>query len=264
MSSLIGRRVVVTRAHGQADELSDRLRRDGAVPVRFPTIEIRPPESFARLDAALRTLHRYDWVLYTSVNGVRGVARRRRALGLTGRAFAHPKVAAIGQVTATALQQAGVSVQVVPEEYRGERLAEALGDVRGARILLLRARQGREALPAHLRAGGAVVDDVGVYRTGTPSPTEGELGDLREGFDAITFTSSATVRGFVTILGDGWREAVAGAAVISIGPITSRTARQLGLRIDAEAREYTLDGVMEALQGHFATGTPEGARPAVG
>ena len=241
--ALQGRRIVITRPAEKARRLADRLRSLGAVPIEFPTVKIEPAES-GPLDAALRALDTFDWIVFTSANGVEAVFARFAAAGKDARAVAARKVAAIGPVTAQALRAKGVEPSLVPGEYVDEAILDALGDVRGKRFLLPRADIAREALADGLRGKGAAVTEVAAYRTvgvGGPPP------DL-SGADAVTFTSSSTVRHF---LASG--AAVGRAKVVCIGPVTAATARELGLTVDAMATEYTEDGLIQALEGVLST-----------
>jgi uroporphyrinogen-III synthase len=241
--ALRGRRIVITRPAEKARRLAERLRSLGAVPIEFPTVRIEPAES-GPLDAALRSLDAFDWVVFTSANGVEAAFARLAAIGGDARAAGRRKVAAIGPITAQALRRHGVEPALVPGEYVAEAILEALGDVRGKTFLLPRADIAREALATGLRAKGATVTEVAAYRTvgaGGPPP------DL-SGADAVTFTSSSTVRHF---LASG--ATVGGAKVVCIGPVTAATARELGLTVDAVADAYTEDGLIQALEGVLST-----------
>ncbi len=233
-SNLAGRRIVITRPEADATRLADRLRALGAVPIVAPAIRIEftdPPE----LDGALANLAGYHWIIFTSRSGVEAVFRRTTAL-------AGPKVAAIGPATAAILRARGVEPDLVPEEYVAEAILEALGEVRGLRFLLPRADIAREALVDGLERGGAVVHEIAAYRTREVSVRRAELGPV----DAVTFTSSSTVRGF---LAGG--PVPDGAKVVCIGPITAQTAREHGLDVAAVAEHYTEDGLIAALVAAF-------------
>lgn len=246
---LEGRTVVVTRPRHQAGPLCDALRELGAEPVAFPTIAIRPPDDPGPLRDAVASLDRYDWAVLTSVNGVRRVLDALEEAGRRpAEAFEGVRVAAIGPSTADALREAGVAVEVVPEEYRAEGLLEALSEAArldGARVLLARAREARELLPRELREAGARVDEVTAYRTAVANPDAGELAArLRAGeIDWLTFTASSTVRNFVRLVGRD----PGSARVAAIGPITADTAEELGLPPDTVAEEYTIPGLVRAL-----------------
>ncbi len=252
MRPLAGKRVVVTRARDQARELAERLRAEGAEPVLLPTIELVPPaDGYAALDAALRALDTFDWIIFTSVNGVAHTCARLEALGRHPRALNRLRVAAIGPATARALRERGVRVDVVPPTYVAEAILEVLPLEPGAGILLPRADIARPALREGLRAAGARVVEVAAYRTVPARPDPGALARLEAGVDAITFTSGSTVRHFVTLLGaERARRLARGAVVAAIGPITARVAREMGLPPDVVAREHTVPGLIAALCAH--------------
>lgn len=243
VGALRGRRIVITRPAEKAHRLAERLRKLGAVPIEFPTVRFEPAEA-GPLDAALRALDSFDWIVFTSANGVQAVCARLVAAGKDARDFGRRKVAAIGPVTAQALRARGIEPALVPGEYVAEAILEALGDVRGRTFLLARADIARETLATGLREKGAIVTEVTAYRTvgaGGPPP------DLSEA-DAVTFTSSSTVRHF---LASG--ATVGRAKVVCIGPVTAATARALGLSVAAVADEYTEDGLIQALEGALST-----------
>ncbi len=251
---LRGKRVLVTRARAQADEMVRRLRALGAEPLLFPTIEIRPPaDGYAALDAALGRLADFDWVVFTSVNGVEHVLRRLEHLGLEPSALNRAQVAAIGPATANALRARGVRVSLLPREYVAEALLEAFPAPAGRRFLLLRADIARPALREGLRAAGADVEEVAVYRTALARPEPSALARLDGGVNVLTFTASSAVRNFVAIVGDERARRLAAQAVVAvIGPVTAQTARELGLRVDVVAGEHTVPGLIEALCAHLA------------
>ncbi len=229
-SPLSGRRIVITRPAGDAERLAERLRALGAVPIVAPAIRIEFTDPPA-LDAALADLARFDWMVFTSRNGVEAVFRRARRI--TG-----PRIAAIGPATAAALRERGVGADLIPDEYVAEAVLGALGDVRGLRILLPRADIARRALTDGLRARGADVVEIAAYRTRAGGGARPSL----DGADAVTFTSSSTVRGFLEA-----GPVPEGAKVVCIGPVTARTARALGLAVTAVAAVYTEDGLIAAL-----------------
>ncbi len=252
MSSLplAGRRVLVTRAAHQAGKLSEGLRALGATPVEVPVLEIRSPESFEALDAALRAFSAYDWLILTSANTVRALAERAAALGFE---LAHPsglKLAAVGEATAAAAKAAGFSITFVPESYVAESLVEGLcGRVARQKILLARAAVARDVIPDALRAAGAVVDVVDVYRNVLPDAAPEKLRQaLADRIDAATFTSSSSVTHLaeaVRIAGIPWP--FAGLAAASIGPITSQTLRELGWEPAIEANPSDIPGLIAAV-----------------
>jgi uroporphyrinogen III methyltransferase/synthase len=246
---LSGRRVLVTRARTQASELADALEALGAEVVQFPTIRIADAPDPAALRSAAARAAAFDWIVFTSANGVE---RFWAALAETGgdtRALGGARVCAIGPATAAALDARGVRADLVPGEYVGEGVVDALAaadDLAGRRILLPRAEVARSALPDGLRQRGAEVVEVAAYST-VPDGAEAE--SVRErlakgGVDYVTFTASSTVRNFVDLAGTE----LGGARVVSIGPITSITARELGLTVAAEAAEFTIPGLVSALR----------------
>jgi uroporphyrinogen-III synthase len=256
--SLNGRRIVVTRAREQAGDLVHALESRGAVAVLAPVIRIQPLENLGALRAALTGLSAYRWVVFTSQNAVQIVFDRLVAWGLTPRVFAGTAVAAIGSVTGAALAQRGVAPALIPDEFVGEALADALaaqsgGSLSGARVLIPSAEDAREALTTGLKKHGAAVVAMPVYRT-VPAQTDlrGLSAEISAGrIDAVTFTSSSTVRSFVDLIG---REVATSGRFVAatIGPITAGTARELGLREVMEAVPHTVSGLVESLERRFA------------
>jgi uroporphyrinogen III methyltransferase / synthase len=250
---LFGRRVVVTRARAQAGELSGQLERLGAEVLEFPTIEVRPPEDFGPLDDAVRELDSFSWLIFTSVNGVDAFVGRLAHHGLDLRAIPRgARIAAIGPATAQRVMEVGLRVDVVPEEFRAEALIESVTreSLAGMRVLIPRARVAREILPDKLREAGAEVVVPPAYESVPSSGGKEKLAEELEagGIDCVTFTASSTVENLVRAFGA--REAarlLSGTRVACIGPITADTARGHGLRVDVEAREYTIPGLVEAV-----------------
>jgi uroporphyrinogen-III synthase len=246
---LAGRRVLVTRALHQAGRLSDGLRALGAVPVEVPVLEIRPPESYAALDTALKALSTYNWLILTSANTVRALAERAATLGvpLAGGGL---KVAAVGESTAAAARDVGFQITLTPESYVAESLLDSLvGDVKGLRVLLARAAGARDVIPDALRAAGATVDVVDAYRNVMPADAPERLRQaLADEIDAVTFTSSSSVKHLkaaADAAGVVWP--FAGVDAVSIGPITSGTLRESGWEPAAEAMPFDIPGLISAL-----------------
>ncbi len=242
-------RILVTRPQQQANGLLDGLRVAGFEPVCFPVIEIRAMEDNSALDAALNDLAGYDWVVFTSVNGVEVV------FGRLSPAAKLPRVAAIGPKTAEALRLRDVSPEFMPEEYVAEAIMPGLGDVRGKRVLLPRAEIARKALPEAIRAAGGTADEIAVYRTLPAQPDPKGLAALKDGVDWITFTSPSTVENFVELVrGQGLDplELPRSPRVACIGPITERAARVAGFDVALVARDYTAEGLIEALKSAVA------------
>lgn len=251
---LFGKRVVVTRARSQASALSERLEALGAEPLEFPVIEIAEAADYAPMDRAIARISTYSWLIFTSVNGVESFFNRLRYQQKDIRDLSGLRLCAIGPKTRAALEQKGLIVDYVPSEYRAEAIIEHLSGViePGDRVLLPRADIAREILPETLTALGAEVDNVEAYRTlrgGGDALYLRQL--LREGLiHFITFTSSSTVRNFVELLGEDVKALLAGVTLASIGPITTSTAEELGLKVDLEARSYTIEGLLQVIVDH--------------
>jgi len=248
---LAGKRVVITRPAGQAQSFIDALIAAGAKPILFPTIEIAAIPDNVALDSALARLGSYDWILFTSVNGVGAALVRMQGLKIPIDTLNTRQVAAIGPATAAALTEYGVRVALQPEEYVAEAIVEVLrerGAIAGQRFLLLRADIARATLREQLTADGGVVDEIPVYQTMRGQPDPAAFAELRRGADVITFTSSSSVRFFFELLGGEALKVAANAQIMCIGPITAQTARDLGLQVTSIAREYTIPGLLNVMQ----------------
>ena len=257
---LLGKRVLVTRSREQASDLSEKLMELGAAPVEFPVIQIVPPDDYSPLDEAIRRLSHCDWIIFTSVNGVKAFVKRLMAQGKDIRALGGIKICAIGPATAAEFSRYCLNVDYVPKKYVAEAIVEGIGDVEGLRILLPRADIAREMLAVELAEAGADVDEVVAYCTVLGDSPDEDVKDmlLAGEIDIVTFTSSSTVRNFVAMMRDGDGSTVSGATlaemlkevtVACIGPITARTARELGIRVDVVAEEYTIEGLIRAIVG---------------
>jgi uroporphyrinogen III methyltransferase/synthase len=262
---LFGRRILVTRAKGQAGEFADLITAWGGEPVSCPTIHIVPPETWEPVDRAIRELRQYHWLIFTSLNGVGPFMDRLRFQGYDARALAGVRLCCIGPRTARELARYGLQADVVPEEYQAEGILEALTGrgLRDQRILVARARVAREILPDQLRAAGAMVNVVVVYQTLRPDAEKTALMEVfaRKEIDMITFTSSSTVTNFVELLGgpEPMRQAVGEIPVACIGPITAATAHEQGLRTLVMPAENTVPALAEAIVRHYAP-LPQSAR----
>ncbi|MEW6265202.1 MAG: uroporphyrinogen-III C-methyltransferase [Thermodesulfobacteriota bacterium] len=252
---LFGRRLLVTRARAQASALTRKLAALGARVLECPTLEIVPPQDWWPVDQALKGLAVFDWLVLTSPNGVDFFFDRLFHLGLDVRALAGLKLAAIGPATAGKIKGFGLILDLMPEAYVAEKLAEALiaAGAAGRRILLARAAAARDILPEELKKAGAEVHEVVLYRTEAPDglTQEAEKALTAGEIDLVTFTSSSTVTHLAALLGPraaGFQTRVPAAC---IGPITAATARQAGFRVAASARRYTLDGLVEAVVAYF-------------
>ena len=242
---LHGRRVVVTRARAQASGLAATLRDLGAEVVELPAIRIEPRLESEEVRAAAAAIGLYELVCLTSPNGVRLLFEAIAAADLDSRALAGVTVAAIGPGTARALAKHGVIADVVPERFVAEALVEALAgvEIEGGRVLVARAAEARDVLPDALRERGAEVDVVSLYETVREAP-DAEAIEAAQAADYVTFTSSSTVTNLTEALGDRFPP---GARVVSIGPVTSESARAAGLTVDVEAERHDVEGLLRAL-----------------
>jgi uroporphyrinogen III methyltransferase/synthase len=257
--ALFGKTVVITRARAQASEFRVLLEEQGARCVEFPTIEVVPPPSWIPLDTALGRLDSYDWVVFTSVNGVRLFFRRLGEQGADVRALSGVRLGAIGPKTAASLEERGLRPDLVPSEYRAEAVIDALNgeQVRGRKFLLPRAARAREVLPERLKEMGGQVEVVPVYETVRPQGKTGEIRRLlQEGaIDCITFTSSSTVAYFAAMFPDeDLSSLVRNATIACIGPITAETARRHGFTVSIIPREYTIEALAAAIVAHWSSG----------
>jgi uroporphyrinogen III methyltransferase / synthase len=257
---LFGKRILVTRARDQAAGAAALLAERGAEPVVLPTIELRPPPDPAPMQRAVAALgDRYDWVAFTSANGVRFLWKEIARQGRDARVFGHAKLCAIGPGTAQALAEHGLTADVVAAEFKGEGLASEMLDRMahsdaGKRVLVARALKAREVLPEALRSAGCEVDVVPVYETVPPPPEvrNALVAELERGsLDVVTFTSSSTVDNFCELVGTRAPQLLSRVCVASIGPVTSRTAESRGLLVEVMAREYTVPGLIAALERHY-------------
>lgn len=253
---LRGWRILITRASHQSWGLSEPLRRRGAEVIEIPTIEITSAGSLGPLDNALIKIDHYDTLILTSVNGVEVLFERYNKLDLPIIDMQHLMVVAIGPATARAIESEGVGVSMIPEKYVAESVIEALQGriTRHSRVLLVRAKVARDILPDQLRRLGAQVDVIEAYQTRVPEGAEEKIktlfADRSRRPTAVTFTSSSTVTNFLALLGDeaSRKQLLAGVTLASIGPVTSGTLRQAGFEPTLEAREYTMDGLVMAIE----------------
>ena len=254
---LRGKRILVTRARSQASSLVQRIESLGGEVVEFPTIEIRPPESYGPLDQAINQIGSYDWLIFTSVNGVEQFLNRFEKLEKNIADLAGIEVGAIGPETAKRLTAAQIQPSLVPKQYQAEGILEALipETVLGKRILIPRAAKARDILPETLRQWGARVNVVEAYQTVLPQVDVSALCRLlREGtIDIITFTSSSTATNFAAMLRDQDLPRLLSKAVIAcIGPITRKTVEDLGMRPEIVSEEFTIPGLVSAMVDYFA------------
>ena len=253
----MGKLILVTRARSQARRLTHGIEMLGGQVVEFPTIEIRPPDSYGSLDDAIQRIASYDWIMFTSVNGVERFLERFHRLGLTITDINGIEIGAIGPETAKRLASAQIQPTLVPGEYRAEGILNALTAARmaGKKVLIPRAARARDILPETLRQWGAQVDVVEAYQTVPPRTDVSALfGLLRDGkVDMVTFTSSSTVANFAAMFqNQDLPVLLAKVAVACIGPITSRTLEDLGMQADVVAEEFTIPGLLRAMVSYFS------------
>jgi uroporphyrinogen-III synthase len=256
-----GRRILITRAPHQASPLAERLRALGATPILIPTIEIAPPASFAKLDASLAALPGFDLVAFTSANAVEAFQQRAHLLGI---APAPRRIAVVGPATARAIDRIGLHTDLLPPTFTAESLAETivqtvLCEVPSAHILLVLAEQAATTLCSALTAAGANVTVAAAYSNRIPQSSLAEVAELfaepDKAPDAVTFTSASTAGNLIAMLDAAGQALPASVVRVSIGPITSRALRDLGLPPHLEAAEPTLSALTDALSAYFEKDT---------
>lgn len=243
--TLLGKKILVTRTREQASKLTKKLEQLGAEVIEFPTIKISPPsDNFQSLDVAIKNLHSFDWIIFTSANGVEKFFERMKIFNFDARIFASSKVATIGSATAEKLSERGIIADLIPEEFRAESLIDALKDkVEGKKILIARAEVAREILPRELEKFGAKVTVVAAYKT-EPAENSTQV----ESVDLVTFTSSSTVENFVATVG---KDFLSQTKTATIGPITAETLKKFGVDADIVAEEFTIAGLVEAIKNFY-------------
>lgn len=247
---LFGKRVIVTRARSQASRLVAQLEDLGAEVLEFPTIEIVPVEDPRPLDEALKNIDKYDWLMFTSSNAVRGLAARMDALGIDSRSLAHLKFGVNGPSTARALGEIGIKPDAIPNEYLASAMIDLLNEreITPRNVLFPRSSIGRETLANGLRDMGANVDEIVAYSTQSPANTGEHIrAAYEQGVDYTTFTSSSTARNMVELLG-GSPDLINTSRTVMIGPITADTAKELDINIDVMSPEQSIAGIIEAIK----------------
>ena len=254
---LCGKKIVVTRAAEQAGEFSSKLAARGATVLECPTIRLVEPESWQLLDLAIRDLSNYDWLVLTSGNAVRFFFRRMYSLGVDSRSLAGCRICAVGPKTADEMRSFGIRPDLVPTDYKAEGVIEEFSrlDMNNNRVLFPRADKARDIISRELKRMGAQIDSPVAYRNIFPErlPPETLFALEKRSVDCITFTSSSTVQNLAAMLGEElMMDMLKGVVVASIGPITSKSCRDLGLKVDIEPKAYTLDALAEAVEKHFS------------
>ncbi len=247
---LFGKKIVVTRAREQASTLVEILEEEGAYVIEFPTIEIVEPEDYSELDKAIKNIKTYDWLIFTSVNGVKFFLNRLKYHKKDVRVLDGINICAIGPKTAETFEKFGIIPDFIPEKYQAEDIIEGLEKIgiNGKKFLLPRAKVAREILPKKIRELGGNIDVVTVYETKMPDTKKDEVIDMLKNneIDYITFTSSSTVKNFIEMI-ENKIELLKNVKLVSIGPITSNTIKSFGLTPSIEAKKYTIEGLKEAI-----------------
>lgn len=245
--------VVVAGSEDVTARIVKGLEAERASVVPLPTVRIVPPADGGELNRALREWDTFDWVVFTSANAVRAVAERGAALSIPW-AAGRPKVAAVGPATRAAAEAAGLRVHAMPRVFLTEAIADALGEVRGLRILLPRSRRASPRLPARLRRKGAVVQEAEAYDVGAVAAPEARSCRVRDA-DFLVFTSPSAVQNFVGVASpEDLHEVRTRAEAVCIGPVTAAAARELGFRIISIASEHTVQGILRAFREVAARG----------
>ena len=252
---LFGKRVLITRSRTQMSRLRSLLEDAGAQAIELPAIEIAPLDDYTEMDRAVATLGEYEWVVFASANAVESFFHRLEHWGRDARHFGPVTVGAIGPATAAALASRGIKADFVPSRPVSETILLELSgrSWRGVRVLLPAADIGRDELESGLSQWGAIVDRLAAYRNRpVPDAARRAKDAFSGGVDIVTFTSSSTVRNLVDML-DGDRTALEQSFIACIGPVTAKTARELGLRVDLQAKDHTVEGLVESLTSYFST-----------
>ncbi len=253
---LFGKRIIITRTREQAAEFSDVLRAQGANPIELPTIEVVPPDSWEDFDGAIEKIEQYHWLIFTSANGVRFFVERLKELDKDIRILKGIKICTIGPRTAKAVEDLGIKVDLLPDKFIAEAIIEGLGKegIKDKKFLLPRAWKAREILPQEIRRLGGTIDVVTTYQTIRPEKSKEEMAKLlrEKSVDLITFTSSSTVSNFVELFEKGEAQRLLeNTDVACIGPITAKTASDLGINSTFMPEEYTIPAIVGAAAKYF-------------
>ena len=245
-------RILITRPRVQADDFAEKLRVAGFEPIFFPVIEIKTIENNSALEKAIEHIHKYDWVVFTSVNAVSSTVSPNflQKWGECPEGTRGVRVAAIGPKTAEALRKHNIEPDFVPDEYVGEAIMSGLGDVKGKWILLPRAEIARQELPEAISKAGGIAHEIVVYKTLPAEVDMNGLDALKSGMDIITFTSASTVENFVVLTRQYGLNPFGlskNPVFACIGPVTEQAAREAGFQNIITAKEYTTDGLLEAI-----------------
>jgi uroporphyrinogen-III synthase len=255
---LIGKRVVITRSPNQAQEFIHSIEELGGKAIPCPVIKTVLPDNLDKLDWGLRNLSSYDWIIFTSVNAVRFFLQRGKEIGISVQEQLKGKVAAVGTKTAVALRKQNIKVDHIPAKFTADDLLESLKDelVAGQKVLIPHANLAKKNLANGLENLGLFVDDIVTYETIADDSCKEEVRHLLENSqaDVITFTSPSTVHNFLALLdGLNWEEFLHSVTIAVIGPVTAEAAKQLGLKVDVIAKEYSIPGLIQELVRHVGS-----------
>ncbi len=252
---LFGKKIVITRTEEQSEELQVLLKDLGANVITLPMIKIVPPSDYSALDSAIEGIDRYDWMIFTSVNGVKFFFSRLKEKKGDVRELKGIKIMAIGPRTREEIERQNISVDAMPEKFIAESVVSLFGeDIKNKKILLPRARIARDVIPVELRKKGAHVDVVTAYETVLPDIKRGEIQSIfrKDRVEVVIFTSSSTVRNFVAIAGvKNLHGMLKGVKVACIGPVTEKTAKECGIKVDIVPEVYTMEGLVNAISDYF-------------
>ena len=252
---LFGKKIIVTRAKKQASYLVNLLEEQGAEVIEFPMIDIVPPQNWNDVDRAIEMLHIYNWIIFTSVNGVEFFFKRLRETKKDIRELKGINIATIGEKTAKAVENYGLTVNMLPDEYKAEGIIESFekSDIKGKKILIPRAKDAREILPHELQKKGAEIHVVTVYETKKPEPEKvKEIKEMlnRGAIDVVTFASSGTVRNFLSII-PKYKELLLKSTIACIGPITAKPLRDIGIEPQIICNKYTIEELVREIVAYF-------------
>jgi len=252
---LFGKKILITRQKAQAEDFVKLIEEAGAIPVKFPVIETVHPDSWNALDDSIKKLGSYNWIIFTSANGVRFFMERLKFNGKDIRELKGIKICAIGPKTAAFVESLGIKADIMPEEYIAEGVIKEMFKIgiEGEKILLPRASAARDILPREIKKMGAEIDVADAYKTVKPAAEAEEIKELfkKGGVDMITFTSSSTVKNFMSFFNDSEKGLIADAVIASIGPITAKTVEEFGFKSDIVADEYTIEKFVEKIIEYF-------------
>ncbi|MCC7203374.1 MAG: uroporphyrinogen-III synthase [Nitrospirae bacterium] len=263
---LTGKKIVITRPSDQQEEFASMLSALGAEPVRFPVIAIAPPDSWEAADRAIENISKYDWVIFTSVNGVTSFAGRLILLQKdVTQTLSGIKICAIGLKTAEVVEQYGLEVDFMPDEFRAESVAGGFLEMGSPanNVLLPRAQVGRDILPVELARVGIKVDVIPVYKAIRPDADALKLRKMLQDreIDVVTFTSSSCVKNFVEIIGlDQYKMLLTGVKIACISPVTSDTVKKYGLGVDIIPDRYTVADLAKAIAGYYCNVLQKGSK----